>query len=1022
MKCVSKIDLHSGYHQLKVREEDIPKMAFRPCYGHYGFIIMPFVLTNAPEIFMDLMNWVCRPMLDKSVIVFIDDILVYSKSKEEHEVHLRKVLETLRKERLYAKFTKCEFMLQEVQFLGHVINFEGLKVDPAKIEAIASSLTKLTKKNTPFMLGEEQDKAFDTLRKKLYEAPILVLLEGTNDMVVYSDASYSGPENMPIHKLAKIYVNEIVARHGVPVSIISDRDGRFTSNVLQDFQEELGNWDDHLPLVEFAYNNSYHASINMSPYEMIYGRRCRTPDTLLITHQGHSQVNDNKIDLLDQQYEQFTILEKESIDNAFARFNTIITSLKTLDEGFSSKNYVRKFLRALHPKWRAKVTAIEELQDLTSLSLDEFIGNLKVYEVIIKKDSEMVKGKRELENEEYAMALRDFKKFFKRRGGFVRQPRDERKSFQRSKDDKNGKSERKYFRCGDPNHLIGECPKPPRSKNQRDFVGGIWNDSGEDEEEKTKDETCLVAQASNEEPSETEFYSDDLSSIDELDLDSEYNRLCKLETIVDSNGISHNFSAPRTSQSNGVVRTERSHTLQENRIEEEAIEVNKTRPLGNDVEDKSLENNEIINIKESKSHPLENVIGNLNQRTLRSQAQDKNAVMSSDSASSEAPLSPDYVSGQEYPKYLALSDEEVPMEDQPYAIADSPIALSPGYVADSNPEEDPVEDSKDGPVDYPADGGNGDEDDSSDDDEEEEEASEEEEHLAPADSVVAPVVDHVPSSEETEPFETNESAATPPSPPACQEEVERLLALPPPPPSPLISLSAPFAEEHLAKCLAAPALPSSPLPIVPYPYGSPNHVRAPPGFRAAKGRLRASSPSTHHPLHPSLPLPPPPSSLHLPPHVPTSLPLPSSLHLPPHVPTSLPLPSSLHLPPHVLTSLPLPSSLLPPLPASLFIPPPVDHREYTPEAELPPCNKLCLTTLTSRYKVRESSAAAPRPAGDHGIDYGFIGTLDAKTRRQIAEEVGYGIRDTSVDPREEQDTQDIYAVIEDAQDRQTRIF
>ncbi|GJV29500.1 hypothetical protein Tco_1385948 [Tanacetum coccineum] len=171
------------------------------------------------------------------------------------------------------------------------------------------------------------------------------------------------------------------------------------------------------------------------------------------------------------------------------------------------------------------------------------------------------------------------------------------------------------------------------------------------------------------------------------------------------------------------------------------------------------------------------------------------------------------------------------------------------------------------------------------------------------------------------------------------------------------------------------------------------------------GRLRASSPSTHHLLHPS-PLPPPPSSL----------------HLPPHVPTSLPLPSSLHLPPHVLTSLPLPSSLLPPLPASLFIPPPVDHREYTPEAELPPCNKLCLTTLTSRYKVRESSAAAPRPAGDHGIDYGFIGTLDAKTRRQIAEEVGYGIRDTSVDPREEQDTQDIYAVIEDAQDRQTRIF
>ncbi|GJX89536.1 hypothetical protein Tco_0341550 [Tanacetum coccineum] len=132
------------------------------------------------------------------------------------------------------------------------------------------------------------------------------------------------------------------------------------------------------------------------------------------------------------------------------------------------------------------------------------------------------------------------------------------------------------------------------------------------------------------------------------------------------------------------------------------------------------------------------------------------------------PLSPDYVPGPEYPEYLAPSDEEVPMEDQPYAVADSPIALSPGYVADSDPKEDPEEDSKDGPVDYPADGGDGDDDDSSDGDKEEEEASEEEEadeeeeeHLASADSVVALVVDHVPSSEETEPFKTDESAPTP---------------------------------------------------------------------------------------------------------------------------------------------------------------------------------------------------------------------------------------------------------------------
>ncbi|GJY99503.1 hypothetical protein Tco_0516933 [Tanacetum coccineum] len=173
-------------------------------------------------------------------------------------------------------------------------------------------------------------------------------------------------------------------------------------------------------------------------YERIF--MCNTAKdiwkTLLITHQGNNKVKDNKIDLLVQQYEQFVIPEDESIDSSFARFNTIINSLKALDEGYSSNNYVRKFLRALHPKWRAKDIAIEESKDLTSLSLDELIGNLKVHEIIIKKDSKIVKAKVERkslalkakkessneecspsisEDEEYTMAVRDFRKFFKRR-------------------------------------------------------------------------------------------------------------------------------------------------------------------------------------------------------------------------------------------------------------------------------------------------------------------------------------------------------------------------------------------------------------------------------------------------------------------------------------------------------------------------------------------------------------------------------------------------------------------------------
>nr|GEU28711.1 zf-CCHC domain-containing protein/UBN2 domain-containing protein [Tanacetum cinerariifolium] len=257
--------------------------------------------------------------------------------------------------------------------------------------------------------------------------------------------------------------------------------------------------------------------------------------TLLITHQGNSQVKDNKINLLVQQYEQFVISKDGSIDNAFARFNTIITSLKALDEGYSSKNYIRKFLRALHPKWREKFTAIEESKDLTSLSLDELIGNLKVHEMIIKKDFEIVKAKVERkslaikakkessdeecltsgnEDEDYAMAVRDFKKFFKRRG---------------------------------------------YSQNSKAYI--ILNKH-----------TRKVKESLNVTFNETHPSSDTSPLVDD-DLD-----------------------------------------------EDEAIKITEKKNLENDIVDETLEIDKIVNIKESRNHPLENVIGNLNQRTLRSQA------------------------------------------------------------------------------------------------------------------------------------------------------------------------------------------------------------------------------------------------------------------------------------------------------------------------------------------------------------------------------------------------------------------
>ncbi|GJU37024.1 putative reverse transcriptase domain-containing protein [Tanacetum coccineum] len=396
----------SRYHQLRVHEDDIPKTAFRTRYGHFKFTVMPFGLTNAPAVFMDLMNRVCRPYLDKFVIVFIDDILVYSKAREKHEVHLGLVLELLKKEKLY-----------------------GIHVDPwyyrkfiENFSKIAKPLTVLTQKSRTFDWGEEQENAFQNLKDKLCNAPVLALPDGPEDFVVYCDAFglglgcvlmqrgkssikdrilaaqketcdesvglqkgldemiehrsdealyyldriwvplkmywWSGmkkdiavyvsrcltclkvkaehqrpsgllqqPEipkwkwegiaidfDYKIDRLARLYLNEIVAKHGVPILIISDRDSRFTSRFWQSMQEALGtlldmstayhpqtdgqseriiqnledmlracvldfegSWNVHLPLVEFSYNNSYHSSVRCVPFEALYGRKCRSP-------------------------------------------------------------------------------------------------------------------------------------------------------------------------------------------------------------------------------------------------------------------------------------------------------------------------------------------------------------------------------------------------------------------------------------------------------------------------------------------------------------------------------------------------------------------------------------------------------------------------------------------------------------------------------------------------------------------------------------------------------------------------
>ncbi|GAU48779.1 hypothetical protein TSUD_406220 [Trifolium subterraneum] len=445
----SKIDLRSGYHQIRIRTSDVSKTAFRTRYGHYEFLVMPFGLTNAPAIFMDYMNRIFQPYLDKFVVIFIDDILIYSKDPQEHAEHLRIVLNILREKQLYVKFSKCEFWLSEVKFLGHVISQGGVFVDPSKVEAvlnwerprtvseirsflglagyyrrfilgfseIALPLTRLTRKGAAFVWDELCENSFNLLKQKLTSAPVLVIPDPDKKYVVYCDASNKGlgcvlmqegavvayasrqlkphEENYPTHDLelaaiifalkiwrhhlygvqfalysdhkslrylfdqkdlnmrqrkwmeylkdfdfelnyhpgkanvvadalmkstykasryAEIFLEEIVKLHGVPLSIVSDRDPTFTSHFWRAFQkamgtrlrmstsnhpqtdgqsertiqtledmlracvlEDGGNWSKHLHLVEFAYNNSYHTSIGMAPYEALYGRRCRTP-------------------------------------------------------------------------------------------------------------------------------------------------------------------------------------------------------------------------------------------------------------------------------------------------------------------------------------------------------------------------------------------------------------------------------------------------------------------------------------------------------------------------------------------------------------------------------------------------------------------------------------------------------------------------------------------------------------------------------------------------------------------------
>nr|GEV88842.1 putative reverse transcriptase domain-containing protein [Tanacetum cinerariifolium] len=400
----SKIDLRSGYHQLRVREEDIPKTVFRTRYGHYEFQVMPFGLTNAPAVFMDLMNRVCKPYLDKFLIVFIDDILIYSKNKQEHEEYLRLTLELLKKEELYAKFSKCEFWIPKVQFLGHVIDSHGIHVDLAKIESVkdwaspkspmeirqylglagyyrrfiegfsktAKPMIKLTQKKRSFYhilrcfdqrVGRYVDAkregkpnvVVDALSMKEREPPLrvraLVMTIGLDlpKQILNAQTEARKPKNIKkedvrgsekmCQDMKKLYwwpnmkvdiatyvskcltCAKVKAEHQRPSGLLlqpkipewkslqkalgtsldistayhpeTDRQSERTIQTLEDMLRACAidfrkGWVNHLPLVEFSYNNSYHASIKAAPFEALYGPKCRSP--VCWTEVGEAQI------------------------------------------------------------------------------------------------------------------------------------------------------------------------------------------------------------------------------------------------------------------------------------------------------------------------------------------------------------------------------------------------------------------------------------------------------------------------------------------------------------------------------------------------------------------------------------------------------------------------------------------------------------------------------------------------------------------------------------------------------------
>ncbi|GJV83618.1 zf-CCHC domain-containing protein [Tanacetum coccineum] len=651
--------------------------------------------------------------------------------------------------------------------------------------------------------------------------------------------------------------------------------------------------------------------------------------------------------------------------------------------------------------------------DLSSLALDELIGNLKVHEVVMEKDSEIYRGKKERvksialkakkessddetstfgsDDEEYAMV--------------VRQPREENKSF-RQRDEKKGKSDLKCFRCGDPNHLIGDCPKPSRNKDQKAFIGGSWSDNENDAKDKTNDETCLMAQSSNEVTLNSSHYSNDASSLDNDSIQIEYDSLCEISLkIINKNKILKTkrdlLEKEILKLNEKIKKLERSKEIETacksyEELKSENAKLKETQVKFVKFDKRASSLREMLNNQKSPSCKIglgfdnskASTSGTKNMSFVGSSAKkaiDESTIkvhgstlprsvvihVAMSSASSAviytsvytdskrgrpvAPPSPDYIPGLEEPQTPPApqdEDEREPMFIQPQDPDYVPKPIYPEYIPLEDEHVFPVKEQPLPPVDSPTAESpgmvrltipwNGGNDGDDDDGDSSGDDADDED-------------EDEDNDEEEEHLALVDSAVVVPTvePISPHEGTKPVI---PRPSTDIATTGARITVQLQASISLPPEAEVERLLAMPTPSPSPPISLSPPstGERLA----RCTAPSTH-------------SS---PPLVPSPL-LPSS-----GCPTqtqTLRIASTQALIDAVTAALPSPP--LPPLPLSLYIPPPVDRRDDVPESELPPRKRLCLSTLGPRYEIGESFTA--RPIRGRGIDYGFVSTVDAEARR-----------------------------------------